>query len=85
MDKPYAASGHYNEAHMHSSPHLRALWHAALCCALPLAAQAADGPCVEPWQSAPVLLAAAAPGSPVPSRLAIGGGPLTGDITTSSD
>jgi len=76
---------------MDSSPHLRALWHAALCCALPLAAQAADGPCVEPWQSAPLLLAAAASPAPgvagtsVQSLLATGGGPLTGDITTTSE
>jgi LPS-assembly protein len=75
---------------MISSPHLRALWGAALCCALPLAVQAADGPCIEPWQSAPVLLAAAAPppanaaGSSVKSLLGAGGA-LTGDVTYSSD
>ncbi|HEY6451051.1 MAG TPA: LPS assembly protein LptD, partial [Steroidobacteraceae bacterium] len=46
---------------MISSPHLRALWGAALCCALPLVVQAADGPCIEPWESPPVLLAAATP------------------------
>ena len=46
---------------MSSSPHLRALWGAALCCALPLATRAADGPCVEPWETAPTLLAAASP------------------------
>jgi LPS-assembly protein len=73
---------------MISSPHLRALWGAVLCCALPLAVQAADGPCIEPWQSAPVLLAAAPPpanaGSSAKSLLGAGG-TLTGDITYSSD
>ena len=44
---------------MSSSPLLRALWGAALCCALPLATRAAEPLCLEPWQSAPMLLAAA--------------------------
>ncbi|HXR18660.1 MAG TPA: LPS assembly protein LptD [Steroidobacteraceae bacterium] len=77
---------------MSSSPPLRALWGAALCCALPLVARAAEGPCIEPWQSAPVLLAAAAqtapataPASPVHSLLGKGQGTFTGDISTSSD
>ena len=52
---------------MSSSPHLRALWGAALCCALPLATRAADAPCIEPWQTAPVLLAAANPVTPGPA------------------
>jgi LPS-assembly protein len=52
---------------MSSSPHLRALWGAALCCALPLATWAGDGPCIEPWQTAPVLLAAANPVAPGPA------------------
>ena len=67
---------------MHSSPHLRALWSAALCCAMPLATRAAEGPCIEPWQSAPVLLAAAAAPVIVPGS---GHGTTTGAITTSSD
>ena len=70
---------------MISSSHLRALWGAALCCALPLTVQAADGPCIEPWQTAPVLLAAAAPGNSVQSLLGTDRGGLTGDITSSSD
>ncbi len=52
---------------MSSSPHLRALWGAALCCALPLATRAADAPCIEPWQTAPALLAAANPVTPGPA------------------
>jgi LPS-assembly protein len=80
MDKPYAASGHYNETHMDSSPSRRALWGAAWCCALPLAGRAADGPCIEPWQDAPPLLAA------VSALPLIGtGGALSGDITTYSE
>jgi len=72
---------------MSSSPLLRALWGAALCCALPLAAQAADAPCIEPWQSAPVLLAdagTAAPGA-LPSLFGSGRRGPNGDITYSAD
>jgi LPS-assembly protein len=67
---------------MHSSPHLRALWSAALCCAMPLATRAAQAPCIEPWQSAPVLLAAAAAPVIAPGS---GHGTTSGAITTSSD
>jgi LPS-assembly protein len=70
---------------MSSSPHLRALWGAALSCALPLATRAADGPCIEPWQSPPALLAAAAPGVPIPSLLGPARHGPNGDITYSAD
>jgi LPS-assembly protein len=66
---------------MSSSPPLRALWGALACGALPLAAQAAEGSCIEPWQSAPQLLAAAAPAA---AGNAGDTGPA-GDITTRSD
>src|ERR1700735_5461382 len=66
-NKPYAAARHYNETHMSSSPHLRALWGAALCCALPLATRAADAPCIEPWQRARALLPAPTPVTPGPA------------------
>src|ERR1700735_2633600 len=82
-NKPYAATRHYNETHMSSSPHLRALWAAALCCALPLATRAADGPCVEPCPAAPTLLAAANPLAPW-ARTPAHRGP-GGDITYRSD
>jgi LPS-assembly protein len=67
---------------MSSSPHLRALWGAALCCALPLATRAADGPCVEPWETAPTLLAAASPvvpGTTAPATAAPGNNLLFGN------
>ncbi len=74
---------------MDSSLHLCALCGAALCCALPLAVRAADAPCIEPWQSAPVLLAAASPapgagGTSIQSLLG-GGSALTGDVTYSAE
>src|SRR5579871_5899568 len=97
-NEPYAAHGHYNETLMSSSPLQRALWGAALCCALPLAAQAAGAPCnepwqsiepwqsVEPWQHAPLLVAAAGDAPALGSALPGGGrGQLTQDINTSSD
>jgi LPS-assembly protein len=70
---------------MSSSPHLRALWGAALSCALPLATRAADGPCIEPWESPPVLLAAAAPVTPLPSLFGPARHGPNGDITYSAD
>ena len=68
---------------MSSSPHLRALWGAALCCALPLATRAADRPCLEPWETAPTLLAAANPLAPAASMPGHRG--PGGDITYRSD
>ena len=74
--------------HMSSSPHLRALWGAALCCALPLATRAADGPCVEPWETC--RRAAACRREPAPRPAAtrpLGNGRRGpgGDITYRSD
>jgi len=45
---------------MMSFPHLRALCGAALCCAAPCLVRAADTLCIEPWQSSPATLLAAA-------------------------
>jgi LPS-assembly protein len=69
---------------MSSSPLPRALWGAALCCALPLVTRAAEPLCLEPWQSAPMLLAAAAGSAPAaaPSGKSHA---LSGDITYSAD
>jgi LPS-assembly protein len=72
------------------SPHLRALWGAALCCAalccaFPPTLRAAEPPCIEPWQSVPVLLAANAPGNPAQSSSGRGHVALSGDITSNSD
>jgi LPS-assembly protein len=72
---------------MKSSPHLRALWGAALCCALPLATRAAEPPCIEPWE-APVTLLAAAESSTsgaMPSLFGPGRRGPSGDITYSAD
>ena len=65
---------------MSSFPLWRALW-GAVCCALPLASQAADPPCIEPWQQTPTLVAAA------PGAAAAGNArhTLAGDITYSAD
>ena len=81
---------------MSSSPLLRALWGAALCCALPLATRATEPVCIEPWQSAPMLLAtaasttaanaaSAAPGYTAPVGALGKAHALDGDITYSSD
>jgi len=72
---------------MKSSPHLRALWGAALCCALPLATRAAEPPCIEPWEAPVTLLAAAeSPTSgAMPSLFGPGRRGPSGDITYSAD
>jgi LPS-assembly protein len=72
------------------SPHLRALWGvalccAALCCAFPVTLRAAEPACIEPWQSVPVLLAANAPGTSAPAPSPGGHLGLTGDISSNSD
>lgn len=65
-----------------------ALW-GAVCCALPFATRAAEPACIEPWQQAPALMAAA---SPVLGQTGVTGNapatkrrPLDGDITYSAD
>ncbi|MGC2459489.1 MAG: LPS assembly protein LptD [Steroidobacteraceae bacterium] len=83
---------------MIASPHLRALLGAALCCALVLAAKAADAPgnpaaaqtaapCGVSWdKGAPPLLAAASTRSnPLGALSNAGSARLGADITTSSD
>jgi LPS-assembly protein len=56
---------------MSSSSLPRALWGAALYCALSLAARAAEPTCIEPWQSA-TMLAAALPAAAGGKRLVPG-------------
>jgi LPS-assembly protein len=71
---------------MSSSPLLRALWGAALCCALPLATRAAEPLCLEPWQSAPMLLAAASAAAAAnPAAGSFQRHALRSDITYSAD
>ncbi|HEY3808508.1 MAG TPA: LPS assembly protein LptD [Steroidobacteraceae bacterium] len=62
---------------MSSSLLPRALWGAALCCALPLATRAAEPACVEPWQSTTLLAAAlaATPGGAGDAPAATGASP----------
>ena len=70
---------------MMPSPHLRTLCGAALCFAAPCIALGAEALCIEPWQTMPPILlaAAAAPGDLLQS-LKGQSGQLPGDVTYSA-
>jgi len=70
---------------MMPSSHLRTLCAAALCCAAPCVALGAEALCIEPWQTVPsILLAAAAAPTDLLQSFKGQHGELPGDVTYSA-